>query len=245
VGTNPRGIAMYGQLGDAVVANQGSNTANVIDVIGGTVISTVSTDSDPTGVAIDQGSGTALVTALSANALDTFSVQSASAAASTIGVQQGPIAVGVDPTDDFAAVANGTSNSVTLVNVTAGAAVATIPNIQFPTAVAFDPILGDFLIASSLQNSVQILNPSLQATTSLRVGIDPVSIGYNPATVTLVTGNAVSHTMTVVDFLDQTVRDVFPMAQVNVYGVDVHPLTNLAIVADPANNRVLLVPLPR
>jgi hypothetical protein len=50
--------------------------------------------------------------------------------------------------------------------------------------------------------------------------------------------------VSVVDFIDQTVRGVFSLPSSTQFAVDIHPQTNLAVVADPADNEVLLVPLP-
>jgi hypothetical protein len=51
--------------------------------------------------------------------------------------------------------------------------------------------------------------------------------------------------MTVVDFLGQQVRAVFPVTPSSQLGVAIHPQTNLAVVADSLNSRVLLLPLPQ
>ncbi len=50
--------------------------------------------------------------------------------------------------------------------------------------------------------------------------------------------------MTVVDFIDQTVRGVFSLQSSTQFAVDIHPQTNLAVVADTVGNQLLLVPLP-
>jgi hypothetical protein len=51
--------------------------------------------------------------------------------------------------------------------------------------------------------------------------------------------------MTVVDFLDRRVRAVFAVRPSGQFAVDIHPFTNLAVVADSAGQRILLLPLPR
>jgi hypothetical protein len=38
---------------------------------------------------------------------------------------------------------------------------------------------------------------------------------------------------------------VFPLTPSTQFGVDIQPQTNLAVVADSTNSRVLLVPLPQ
>jgi DNA-binding beta-propeller fold protein YncE len=245
VGTSPTGVGILSQAGLAVVANQGSNNASIIDVVNGVVTNTVSTDAGPSGVAIDSGTGNALVTATNSNTLDVFSVQSPPASPTSIGVQQGPVAVAVDPTRELALVANGTSNNASVVSLGSSGVISTISGLFFPTGVVFDPISSNFLVTSSLQNQVLVVNVNTQSSSGIRVGINPTSLAYNAATATLVTTNSLSQTMTVVDFLDRTVRAVFPITPGSMYAVDIHPVTNLAVVADAAHNRVLLLPLPR
>jgi len=130
------------------------------------------------------------------------------------------------------------------VNLTSNTTTNTIGGIFVPQGVAFDPILGNFLITSGATNQLIVFNPNAGSSTAIRVGIDPSSIAYNPESGTLVTANNLSGTMTVVDFIDQTVRGVFSLPSSTQFAVDIHPQTNLAVVADPVHNQLLLVPLP-
>jgi DNA-binding beta-propeller fold protein YncE len=123
--------------------------------------------------------------------------------------------------------------------------------------VAYDPYSNLFLVASSLSNSVVVYDPSIQQQVeSLRVGINPTSIAYNTLTGTLVSTNTGSHTITVADILSNRIRALLtlpaPPANSAIaltgrlqFGLDIHPLTNLAVIADTANGRVLFIPLPR
>jgi len=87
--------------------------------------------------------------------------------------------------------------------------------------------------------------------TPIRVGINPTSVAYNFNSSTLITANPLSQTISVVDFLDQTVRAVFSATPSTLFGVAIaqQPFqgnqTNLAVIADTTNNQLLLVPLPR
>ncbi len=244
VGTNPVGIGILPQLGLAVVANSGSNSASIVDVVGGTVVATVATDVSPTGVAIDPVLGDAVVSATGANLVDVFTVSSAPGAVSTISVQQRPIGVAVDPVRHLAAVGNTSSNTVSILDLSSSTATAAI-SITSPAGVAFDPFSRDFLVAGSLSNQVQVIDPIAQTNIPIRVGINPTAVAINFASSTFVTTNNLSNTMTVVDFLDQRVRAVLPVSASNAFSVEIHPFTNLAVIADTANNRVLLFPLPR
>jgi len=108
---------------------------------------------------------------------------------------------------------------------------------------------------------VNVIDPVATIQTAFRIGINPTSIAYNFLTSTLASTNTASHTVTVADFLGQKIRAVLtlpPTASTNSnlalslafagalqYAMDIHPLTNVAVIADTANGRVLFVPLPR
>ncbi|MBI1739223.1 MAG: hypothetical protein HYR58_08240, partial [Acidobacteria bacterium] len=61
----------------------------------------------------------------------------------------------------------------------------------------------------------------------------------------LVTTNTASKSISVMDFIQRRIRDVIGISASSQFAVAIHPRTNLAVVSDAANNRVLLVPLPR
>jgi YVTN family beta-propeller protein len=142
-------------------------------------------------------------------------------------------------------VANAQSGSVSLVDLTSSTATQQIPASGLPSGVAFDPVSGVFMVTASLNNRILILDPTSRSTTTFRAGIGPTSIAYNFASSTLVTTNTVSQTMTVVDFLAGRVRAVLSVKSSGRFAVDIHPFTNLAVIADSAGNRVILRPLPR
>ena len=158
----------------------------------------------------------------------------------------------------MAAVGNVASNNVTVLSLSSSANTNTTGTISIPQGIALDPCPAsacsanaeflsnpNFLITASLQNQVEILDTTNGVLTPFRVGIDPTALAYNFASSTLVTLNQLSQTMTVVDFLARQVRAVFPVTPSSQFGVDIHPQTNLAVVADPVNSRVLLLLLPQ
>jgi DNA-binding beta-propeller fold protein YncE len=244
VGTNPQGIAVYPQAGLAVAANAGSNTVSIVDIVHEAVPVTFTTDPIPDGVAVDLGTGKAVVTANGASVVDVFPVSTTAQTPTTIGVQQGPSGVAIDPKGHIAVVSNSSSNTASIVNLTSNTTTNRSNPISFPQGVAFDPISGSFLITSGASNQVIVLNPATVSALAIRVGIDPSSIAHNFESGTLVTANNLSGTMTVVDFIDQTVRGVFSLPSSTQFAVAIHPQTNLAVVADPVDNQLLLVPLP-
>jgi hypothetical protein len=108
---------------------------------------------------------------------------------------------------------------------------------------------------------VDVIDPVSNFQTAFRIGINPTAIAYNYLTSTLVSTNTASHTVTVADFLGQKIRAVLTLppttsANSNLalnlsiagslqYALDIHPLSNIAVIADTANGRVLFLPLPR
>ncbi len=244
VGTNPQGVAVALQPGLAVVANQDSNNASLVDLVSGTVAATVNTDPGPIGVAIDQALNKAAVTANSANTISTFTVSSTPDTAVSLPVQVRPAAVAVNPDTHIAAVANTASNSMSLVDLTQTSGTTTLSAGGLPAGVAYDPASSDFLTVQSQANQMLVLDPITRTTTAVRIGINPTSIAYNFETATLVTTNSSSQTMTVFDFLSGKVRQVVSTRASGRFAVAIHPFSNLAVIADPAGNRVLIRPLP-
>jgi DNA-binding beta-propeller fold protein YncE len=254
VGTNPFGVAVLPRLHKAVVANNVSNNASVVDEIKASVTSTVSTGTAPMGVAADQDTGTAAVANSVSNTASIVTL--ATGGAVSIPTGQRPVAVAFDYQTNQIAAAADASNSVGIANASSNALTTSFP-ISVPTSVAYDPWGNDFLAASSTNNSITIYDPTTQSEVgSLRVGINPTAIAFNTLTGTLISTNTGSHTITVADILGNQIRAVLtlPPAPVNStvtlsgalqFPLDIHPLTNLAVIADTANGRVLLVPVPR
>jgi hypothetical protein len=109
----------------------------------------------------------------------------------------------------------------------------------------YDPVSQVFAGLSSLGNNLVISNPTTLQSTTARVGINPTSVAYNFQTSTLLTINNASNTLSVMDFPNRRVRSILSLAGGSQFSVDIHPRTNIAALVDTANNRLLLVPMPR
>lgn len=275
VGTTPEGVAVIPRLGLAVVANNGQNSASVVDVTRSKPTATLalcgSSCTGPVGVAINPDTAVAAITNTNGNSLFTsgsislVTLSPTPALANSPTVDQNPVAVAVDPALNFAAVATASAtSSVDLINLSNGGIVgrAAGTGIQNPTGVVFDPVNQVFVAANSLLNNVVIIDPATFLQTPVRVGIAPMSLDYNFQTSTLLTVNPPSHTLSVIDYVcpplasapqcpGPGVRNVIglggtqtsaPVLGANAVAID--PKLNLAVLADPDNNRVLLVPLP-
>jgi DNA-binding beta-propeller fold protein YncE len=255
VGTNPTGVAVLPRLHKAIVANNGSNNASIVDDAGGSNLPPITTGSGSLGVATDQDTGEAAVANSVANTVTILNL--ASNGASSITGGQRPVAVAFDYQTHQVAVAADASDSVGIATAPSGSLSASFA-ISVPLSVAYDPANNVFLAASSTGNSVTIYDPTLQQQVGspFRVGINPTAIAYNYLTGTLISTNTLSHTITVADIVTSRIRAVMTLPPPPVdstlglsgalqFAVDIHPFTNLAVIADTANGQVLLVPLPR
>jgi DNA-binding beta-propeller fold protein YncE len=280
-GTTPEGVAIDPLLGIAVVANNGENDATVIDEttsIAPPPIPLCGSDCvGPTAVAMNSDTSTAVITNTNSNALFStgelalLGISRTSTAATTsisgtlsgeIAVDQDPVAVAVDPDIDFAGVATASSSSaLDIVDLASEQIVNHVENLQNPSGVVFDPVNQIFVVVNSLLNDIFFTDPNTAVSTVANVGIAPTSVDYNYQTSSLVTVNAGSHTMSILDYtcppntapacLNPQVRTVLTLggAQTTALvlgpnAIAIDPKLNLAVLVDPDNNRVLLVPLP-
>jgi YVTN family beta-propeller protein len=76
------------------------------------------------------------------------------------------------------------------------------------------------------------------------VGINPTSLAINYNSGTLLTVNTLSNTVSVVDTQTMKTQATMGIGGSTQFAAAIHPLTNIAVITDQANNRVLFVPLP-
>jgi DNA-binding beta-propeller fold protein YncE len=268
VGQNPIGVAVISRAHLAVVANNGgSGTASIVDEGQQTVTQTVNTGSGPMGAAANEAAGEVAIANSLANTVTV--VNAVTGGTSSISTGQRPIAVGFNYINNQVAAANSGGNSLSISASTSGTAAQTF-GVTAPTSVVYDPVFTDcgsnsnttgcFIVASSTGNSVTVIDPVTSIQNSFRIGINPTAIAYNYRTSTLVSTNTGSHTVTIADFLGEKVRAVLSLPPITAansglasilqfagtlqYALDIHPYTNVAVIADTANGRVLFLPLP-
>ena len=283
VGTHPEGIAITQRYGLAVVANNGSATASVINLTANPVVQKVpdvATGTNPAGVAINEATGAAIVANTGSNTITMLDLGLLFPAAGTtppttltptsIGGIQSPIAVAIDPD-------RGTNNQgiaiVTSLQLLSGQAPlgalavveiglqtpilsTTIPSgtvTATPTGIVYDPFVftgtahnGVFYSNSSGSNVITAFNPDTGSGNTVNVGINPTSLAVNPQTGGILTSNSASNTISIVDSLSNPLktRQTFGIPGSPTFGVAVDQFTNLAVLVDQANNRVLLFPMP-
>lgn len=273
VGSNPIGVAVLPNLQVAVVANNGgAGTASIVNELEQSVTQTVATGSGSMGAAADQATGEVAIANSVSNTVSV--VNAVTGGTNSISTGQQPIAVGFNYIDHQVAVADSSGNLVGVSDGGAGSqnetfSVSAPTSIVFDPVFTdcgdnsngtTTNNTGCFIAASSTGNTVEVIDPVSFVQTTFRVGINPTAIAYNFRTSTLVSINTASHTLSVADFLGQKIRAVLtlpPTAAANTnlalslafagsieYAVDIHPFTNIAVIADTANGNVLFVPLP-
>ncbi len=269
-GKTPTGVATIPRFGFAVVANNADGTASVLDLTKGTkaVATDVSVGTSPTGVAIEQETGLAIVTNTGSNTatvVDLTPLQLATPGTLTpltSSTGSEPIAVAIDPDRGVNATGLAVVTSVNIaqspasgqldtVDLSVGAPSFNAVNISTvgttPTGIVFDPASLPnrlFYATESDNNAFVTFNPDTGSASTVAVGINPASIAYNFQTSTILTVNSTSNTVSVVDSQTFQTKATLGIGGVSLFATAIEPLSNLALIVDQQNNRVLLFPLP-
>ncbi|HEX4543740.1 MAG TPA: hypothetical protein VH114_11275, partial [Candidatus Acidoferrum sp.] len=237
-GTSPTGVAVNDATGAAITANTGSNTITMLNYgslfpAAGTTPPTTLTPvsiggiQEPIAVAIDPDRGVskqgiAVVTAVQLNN-------------------------GAAPTGALAVVEIGQQTPALSQTISSGFVTGT------PTGIVFDPAVattttnpGVFYTNSSGSNVITEFNPDSGGGSSVNVGINPTSLAINPQTGAILTSNTSSNTISIVDTLSNPfkTRKTLGIPGSPTFGVAIDQFTNLAVIVDQANQRVLLFPMP-
>jgi DNA-binding beta-propeller fold protein YncE len=291
VGTTPQGIAVSAHLGLAVVANNGSGNASIVNLLTNTQpVAAVAVGTNPIGVAINDATGAALVANFGSNSVSEIDLASLSGSTSltalTIGGVQQPIAVAIDPDRgtnnqglalvtglplsngalpsgalypvDIGLVSPGLSTTISLGSVSStptgivfnpavplGAAPAVPPGVA-PQVTTNTGNPGLFYVNSSGGNIISSFNPDSGTPSQASVGINPTALAINPQTGAVLTSNFAGKSVSIVDSLSNPMKTRLTIglpgsAQ---FGVAIDQFTNLAVIVDQANNRLLLFPMP-
>lgn len=276
----PQGVGVIPRLGLAVVADNQSNDFTVIDETqvaaprtNPICLSSALNCKLPIGIGVNSDTGTAVITygrpdavnsALIDGEISTINVAGAGIG-NPLQVDQLPTGVAIDPTLNYAAVADSETGSLFLMNLATDAAVAPTSNPLFsePTGVVFDPLNQLFVVANSLANTVVLFNPTSFVSTPIPTGINPTSVDYDFQTSTLITVNSESNTMSVLDYdcppqvgsascssphvraeVNSGVPEPASSVVIGANAAAIDSQLDIAVTVDPDNNRVLLIPLP-
>ncbi len=169
-----------------------------------------------------------------------------------------------DPTLTYAAIAAaGQTSVIDFLNTTSQLVVGRTTGVAEPAGVVYDSLNKQFLVSDALNNDILIVNPLTFVPIAVRGGFNPTSIDYNQQTSTIVAVNGATRTLSLLDYLcppsSAAPACTSPHVRVS-YGlvgsqvstttplgphfVALDPRLNLAVLLDPNDNRILLVPLP-
>jgi DNA-binding beta-propeller fold protein YncE len=277
VGTTPQGVAVSSRLGLAVVANNGSNNASVVNLLtNAQPVAAVAVGTNPIGVSISDATGVAIVANFASNTISEINLglllgssPATSLTAVTIGGVQQPIAVAIDPdrgtnNQGLAVVTGlqlnpGNAANGALYPVDIGLASPTLSSTvsvstvnTTPTGIVFNPAVntgtanpGKFLFNASSANTISSYNPDNGQLSNANVGINPTALAINPQTGAILTSNFAGKSASIVDTTTgpKTVQTLGLPGSAQ-FGVAIDQFTNLAVIVDQANNRVLLFPMP-
>ena len=233
VGTSPVGVAIDDDTGVALVANFGSNTVSQINLgllFGSSpatslTASTIGGVQFPIAVAIDPDRGT-----------------NNQGLAVVTGLQIGSAGIGALFPVDIGLATPVLSTTISIGNVTSS-----------PTGIVFNPAVstgtanpGLFYVNSTGTNSISSFNPDNDLTSQTGVGINPTALAVNPQSGAILTANFAGKSASIVDTVASPIKTVqtFGLPGSAQFGVAIDQFTNLAVIVDQANNRVLLFPMP-
>ncbi len=262
-----------GASGVAVVTNNSANTVSILDLASlapVTGVADIAVGTAPSGVAINQETNLAVIANTGSNSVSTIDLTpltkspTGTLTAGTVAVNQNPIAVAIDPDRGtngrgLAVVTtlqlNGASapfGALDAVDIGATIPVkltsASISGLQStPTGIVFDPAVSPtlFYATSTQGNQIAAFNPSTGGVSTIKVGINPTAIAYNFQNGTILTVNALSNSISIVDSQTFRTKATLGIGGNSRFSTAIHTLTNLAVIADQANNRVLLFPVPK
>lgn len=236
-GTNPTGVGISDEIGAAIVTNTGSNTVtelNLNQLFGSSATTTLTPVSiggfqQPTAVAIDPDRGT-----------------SNQGLAVVTGLQ---LVQGLPPSAELFPVDIGAATPVLSTTIpVGGAAAAPATGIVFdPTVVTGTPNPGVFYASSSGGNSITSYNPDSGTGGSVNVGINPTALAINPQTGAILTTNVAGKTTSIVDTTASPLKTVQTIGLPGSpqFGIAIDQFTNLAVIVDQGNNRLLLLSIPK
>jgi DNA-binding beta-propeller fold protein YncE len=234
VGLSPLGVKIDQDRALALVANSGSNTLSSIDL-------------------------TVLAPSVTGGHTQTGPT------ATTVALSGPPMAIAVDPNIPVAAVTTLQNSGTT--SVTGGIDVVRLdvsPPVKTSTAsvsslsasltgIVYDPgdpngtntQTGLFYSTSTQANSIYAFNANTGSVQTIRVGVNPFSVGYNYQTGTLLTINSTSNSSSVVDVQNFKMRQTLGISSMSQFAIAVDTLTNIAVIVDQNNNRVVFLAMPK
>ncbi len=233
-GTNPAGVAINDATGAAIVANTGSNTITEIN------LGLLSANPPPATLTPISIGGLQQATAVAIDP-DRGTNNQGIAVVTTLALQNGAAPLGQLQVVDIGVASPTLSTTAQTGSVTAPA-----------TGIVFDPVVatggnpGVFYASSSGGNIISSFNPDSGTAITVNVGINPTALAINPETGAILTTNLAGKTTSLVDTTSSPLKTVktIGLPGSGQFGVAIDQFTNLAVIVDQANNRLLIFAMP-
>ncbi len=156
VGRHPFGVAVHTGRGQAIVANRGSKSVSIVDLLGLARLADIPVGRDPVGVAVNPETNVAVVTLAAESSLVVVDLDSRTLL-HKIRVGRKPWGVAVDPGRNVAVVANKNGHSVSVVDLGSRSVVEVLIGKR-PTGVAINPLTGIAAVTNQGDGTVTLLN---------------------------------------------------------------------------------------
>jgi DNA-binding beta-propeller fold protein YncE len=233
VGSSPTGVAINEATGVALITNFGSNNVSQIN------LGLLFGSSPPTSLTATPINGIQFPVAV---AIDPDRGTNNQGLAVVTGLQLGSSGIGALYSVDIGLASPALSTTVPVGSVSSS-----------PTGIVFNPAVatgtanpGLFYVNSSGTNQISAFNPDTGIASPTGVGINPTALAVNPQSGAILTSNFGGKSASIVDTVSNPIKTVQTLglpgsAQ---FGVAIDQFTNLAVIVDQANNRVLLFPMP-
>jgi DNA-binding beta-propeller fold protein YncE len=249
VGTSPIGVAINESTGVALIANFGSNTVSQINLgllfgpspATSLTAATIGGVQSPIAIAIDPDRGTNNQGLAEVTGLE---ITSSGLVGALFPVDIGLATPTLSTVVGIGSVTSTPSGIVFNPAVPAGAAPAAPPGVS-PIVTTGTSNPGLFYVNSSGGNVITSFNPDSGQPNQTHVGINPTALAVNPQTGAILTSNFAGKSASIVDTVSspKTVQTLGLPGSVQ-FGVAIDQFTNLAVIVDQANNRVLIFPMP-
>jgi YVTN family beta-propeller protein len=212
-------------------------------------LATVAVGSQPSAVAVNTGTGVAVVANRGSNNISLIDLAT-NTVINTIAVGTSPTGVAVDNVRNLAVVANNGNDTISVVNLATGTVVATITSPTpsgsttplKPFAVGVNPVTGLALVANQSTNQATIIDlsdNSVRGTVEISTGANP-SVAIEPRLNWAVVTPGGAGTLSIVDLGRRSVV-VTATVGATMRGVAVSPETEKALMVDPASTAVSIM----
>ncbi|MGH9682615.1 MAG: hypothetical protein ACRD4S_03245 [Candidatus Acidiferrales bacterium] len=269
VGSQPSAVAIDTALGEAVVANTGSNSVSIVNIAGNSLVANVAVGSSPTGVAVDDvvSPNIALVVNSKDNTVSTINLTTNTLAGPPLALPSGfvPISIGINPLTHRAIVANQSTNTATVLDVSSGAPVVVqqitgSPVLPFSTGanprIAIDPRLNWAVLTPGGGGTIDLVDlgrglspgdpagrtPELVGTFGLSSTVQGVGINAETHTALFTDPNA--STLTTFSLLNNATNSIsFAQAQPGFVAAAANSLANVGIAVNGNSGTAAIVDL--